>query len=105
MDDWNEIDPGQYKILEKHCLILRAIYSFCSKMLYKHIINPLPAVGGLYDMYELQDNPTYPKLKYTNSYVGMQLNSLLSYKNVVDILECNKEVFQYVVKENCPVMW
>ena len=105
VDDWNEIDPRQYKIFEKHCLILRDIYSFCSKMLYKNITNPLIAVGGLYDMYELQDNPTYPKLKYTKGYVGMQVNNLLSYKNVVDILEHNKEVFQYVVKENCPVMW
>ena len=73
-------------------------------MLYKNITNPLPAVGGLYDLYELQDNATYPKLKYTKGYVGMQVNNLLSYKNVVDILECIKEVFQYVVKENCPVM-
>ena len=104
VDDWNETDPRQYKILEKHSLILRAIYSFCSKMLYRNITNPLPAIGGLYSMYELQDNPTYPKLKYSKGYVGMQVNNL-SYKNVVEILECNKEVFQYVVKENCPVMW
>ena len=55
-------------------------------------------------MYELQDNPTYPKLKYMKGYVGVQVNNLLSYKNVLDILERN-EVFQYVVKENCQVMW
>ena len=101
VDDWNKTDPRQYRILEK----LRAIYSFCNKMLYKNVTNPLPAVGGLYDMYELQDNPTYPKLKYAKGYVGVKVNNLLSYKNVVDILERNKEVFQYVVKENCPVMW
>ena len=74
-------------------------------MLYKNIINPLPTVGRLYDTYELQDNPTYPKPKYTKGYVGVQVNNLLSCKNVVEILESNKEVFQYVVKENCPVMW
>ena len=74
-------------------------------MLYKNITNPLPAVGRLYAKYELQDNPTYPKLKYIKSYVGVQLNNLLSYKNVVEILEHNKEVFQCVEKENCPVMW
>ena len=73
-------------------------------MLYKNITNPLPAIGGLYSMYELQDNPTYPKLKYTKGYVGVQINNLLSYKMVVEILECNKEVFQYVVKDNCLVM-
>ena len=53
----------------------------------------------------LQDNPTYPMLKYTKGYVGVQVKNLLSYKNVVEMLECNKEVFQCVVKENCPVMW
>ena len=55
----------------------------------------------MYSMYELQDNPTYPKLKYTKGYVGVQVDNLM----VVEILERNKEVFQYVVKDNCPVMW
>ena len=77
--DWNETDPRQYKISEKHSLILSAIYSFCSKMLHKNITNPLPAIGGLYSIRELQDNPTYPKLKYTKGYVGVQVNNLLSY--------------------------
>ena len=56
-------------------------------------------------MYELEDNPTCPKLKYTKGYVGVQVNNLYSYKTAVEILECNKEMVQYVVKENCPVMW
>ena len=56
-------------------------------------------------MYELEDNPTYPRLKYTKDFIGVQVNNLYGYKMVVEILEHNKEVFQYVVKENCPVMW
>ena len=99
VDNWNEIGPVQYKILEKHSIILRAIYSFCTKMLYKNITNPLPAIGGLYFMYELQDNPTYPKLKYTKGYIGVCY--MLCW---VEILERNKEVFQYVVKDNCPIV-
>ena len=32
-------------------------------MLYKNIINPLPAIGRLYSIYELQDKPHLPQAK------------------------------------------
>ena len=80
VDDWNLLNPEQYKILEKHTIILRAIYSYCTKMLYNNITNPLPAIGGLYSMFKENDNPTYPMLKYTKGFVGVQVNNLHSYK-------------------------
>ena len=56
-------------------------------------------------MYEVNDNPKYPLLKYTKGFVGVQVNNLHSFKMIVEILEHNKEVFDKIVRENCPIMW
>ena len=59
--DVNKIE----KMLPKHAFILQPVYELCNEMKYYNLTTPLPAVGGIYDMYKVNPNPNYPTLKYT----------------------------------------
>ena len=62
-----ELENGgalMHKFLRRHAYILRALYGYWHEMKYWVVSNPLPAVGGLYNMYNADPNPSYPKLKY-----------------------------------------
>ena len=67
-----------------------------------NITNPLPAIGGLYSMTEVNPNPTYPKLKYTKGYVGVRVTNVSHYRKIVEILERNEQDLQHIVQDFAP---
>ena len=71
-------------------------------MKYYNLTTPLPAVGGIYDMYKVNTNPNYPTLKYTKGYTGVRVTSVQHYKTIVEILDRNKDELQYLVQEIPP---
>ena len=63
-------------------------------MKYWVVSNPLPAVGGLYSMYNPDPNPNYPKLKYAKGFIGIRVSNVHNYK-----LERNWMELQYRVQD------
>ena len=54
-----------HKILPKHSLILRAIFTYVNEMKFWVVSNPLPQVNSTkYQMYAVNPNPSYPCFKY-----------------------------------------
>ena len=91
-----------HKFLQRHAFILRAFYGYCNEMKYWVVSNPLPAVGGLYSMYNVDPNPSYPKLKYAKGFIGIRVSNVHNYKQMIDILERNWMEFQYEVQDYPP---
>ena len=105
LDLIQELENGgvlMHKFLQKHAFILRALYGYCNEMKYWVVSNPLPAVGGLYSMYNPDPNPNYPKLKYAKGFIGIRVSNVHNYKHIIDILERNRMEFQYRVQDYPP---
>ena len=99
---WDDKACKIYKMLEKHSFILRPIYELSNCMVYYNITNPLPAIGGLYSMTEINPNPTYPKLKYTRGFVGVRVTNVSHCKRIIEILDRNELDLQYVIQDYAP---
>ena len=56
-------------------------------MVYFNVINPLPAIGGLYSITDVNPNPTYPKLKYTKGHIAVRVTNVSHYKKIIEILD------------------
>ena len=90
-------------MLAKHAFILRPVYENCNEMKFYNLIMPLPAVGGIHDMFKANLNPiNYETLKYTKGYIGVRVTSVQHYKEIVKILDRNKHELQYLVQEISP---
>ena len=62
------------KMLAKHAFILRLMYEICNEMKFYNLTTPLPAVGGIYDMFKANPNPiNYETLKYTKGNIGVRV--------------------------------
>ena len=99
---WDDKACKIYKMPEKHSFVLRPIYELSNCMVYYNITNSLPAIGGLCSMSEINPNPTYPKLKYTRSFVGVRVTNVSHYKKITEILDRNKIDLQYVLQDYPP---
>ena len=65
LDLIQELEKGgalMHKFLPRHAYILRALYGYGNEMKYLVVSNPLPTVGRVYNMYNVDPNPSYPKL-------------------------------------------
>ena len=83
LDLIQELENGDalvHKFLWRHAYILRALYGYCNEMKYWVVSNPLPAVGRLYNMYNVDPNPSYPKLKYAKGFIGIRVSNVHNYK-------------------------
>ena len=91
-----------HKVLTKHAFIPRAIYPYINEMKFFNISNPLPAIGGVYSMYDENDSPKYPCLKYTKCFKGVRVQNVANYKCIIEILDRNWMELEYRVQDYEP---
>ena len=89
-----------HKVLTKHAFILRAIYPYINEMKFFNISNPLPAIGGIYSMYEEIDCPNYPENTRKASQELVQ--NVDNYKCIIEILDRNWMELEYRVQDYEP---
>ena len=90
-------------MLAKHAFILRPVYEICNEMKFYNLTIPLPAVGGIHDMFKANPIPiNYETLKYTKGYIGVRVTNVQNYKEIVEILDRNIHELQYLVQEIPP---
>ena len=89
-------------MLPKHSFILRPVYELSNEMKFYNLTTPLPAIGGIYDMYNVNPNPNYPSLKYTKGFIGVRVTNVHNYKLIVDIFNRNEKELQFVVQDIPP---
>ena len=93
------------KLLAKHELILRAVYSYVNEMKFWVISNPLPKTNAPKNrMYEHNENPKYECYKYTKGFIGVRLTNVANYRENIKILDRNWADFEYRV-QNYPPNW
>ena len=86
-------------MLAKHAVILRLVYEICNEMKFYNLTTPLPAVGGIHDMFKANRNLiNYETLKYTKGYIGVRVTNVQHYKEIVK----NQHELQYLVQEIPP---
>ena len=102
LDLIQELENGgalMHKFLWRHAYIIRALYGYCNEIKYWVVNNWLPAVGRLYNMYNVDPNPSYPKLKYAKGFIGIRISNVHNYKQIIDILDRNWMEFEYKVQD------
>ena len=93
---WDDIGCKLYKMLQRNTFVL----SNC--MVYFNITNPLPIIGGVYNMTEVNPNPTYLKFKYTKGYVGVRVTNVSNYRKIIEISGRNEQHLQFLVQDLTP---
>ena len=73
-----------HKLLPKHALILRPVYSLVNEMKFWVVSNPLPRTNAPENrMYEANQNPKYECYKYTKGFIDVRVTNVANYKEII----------------------
>ena len=92
-----------HKLLPKHALILRPVYSLINEMKFWAVSNPLPRTNVPENrMYEANQNPKYECYKYTKGFIGVRVANVANNREIIKILDRNWVDLEYRVQNYLP---
>ena len=96
-------DVKMHKLLPKHALILRPVYSLVNEMKFWVVSNPLPRTNAPENrMYEANQNPKYECYKYTKGFIGVIVTNVANNREIIKILDRNWADLEYRVQNYLP---
>ena len=92
-----------HKLMPKHALILRPVYSLVNEMKFWVVSNPLLRTNAPKNrMYEANQNPKYECYKYTKGFIGVIVANVANYMEIIKILDRIWADLEYRVQNYLP---